>query len=278
MIRDFQSIEDRVRSRERQPLVAIAAPQGDAEILEAVAEAERLGIAAFRLIDDADEAAAAARAVALVRSGAADVLMKGKLNSTPFLRAVLQAEKAERPTAILSHMAAFEVPGQDRLLFFTDGGMTIAPDLDMKRLLLGNALAALRAMGIPSPKVAVLTANELVNPKMPATVDAAALAELAQAGAFGDCLVEGPVSMDVALDCEAAERKGLQSRICGRADLFLLPNIEAGNILGKALVHFAGARMAGIVLGASYPIVMTSRAESARGKLDSIALACLGVR
>lgn len=278
MIRDFQSIEDRVRSRERQPLVAIAAPQGDAEILEAVAEAERLGIAAFRLIDDADEAAAAARAVALVRSGAADVLMKGKLNSTPFLRAVLQAEKAERPTAILSHMAAFEVPGQDRLLFFTDGGMTIAPDLDMKRLLLENALAALRAMGIPSPKVAVLTANELVNPKMPATVDAAALAELAQAGAFGDCLVEGPVSMDVALDCEAAERKGLQSRICGRADLFLLPNIEAGNILGKALVHFAGARMAGIVLGASYPIVMTSRAESARGKLDSIALACLGVR
>lgn len=278
MIRDFQSIEDRVRSRERQPLVAIAAPQGDAEILEAAAEAERLGIAAFRLIDDADEAAAAARAVALVRSGAADVLMKGKLNSTPFLRAVLQAEKAERPTAVLSHMAAFEVPGQDRLLFFTDGGMAIAPDLEMKRLLLENALTALRAMGIPAPKVAVLTANELVNPKMPATVDAAALAELAQAGAFGDCLVEGPVSMDVALDCEAAERKGLQSRICGRADLFLLPNIEAGNILGKALVHFAGARMAGIVLGASYPIVMTSRAESARGKLDSIALACLGVR
>lgn len=278
MIRDFQSMADRVRSRDRRPVVAVAAPQGDEEILQAVSEAERLGIAATRLVDDADEAAAAARAVALVRSGAADVLMKGKINSTPFLRAVLQAEKEERPGAILSHMAAFEVPGQDRLLFFTDGGMVIAPDLEMKRRILSNALEALRTMGITSPRVAVLTANELVNPKMPATVDAAALTELADGGAFGDCLVEGPVSMDVALDCEAAERKGLQSKICGRADLFLLPNIEAGNILAKALVHFAGARMAGVVLGASYPIVLTSRAESARGKLDSIALACLGVR
>jgi len=202
--------------------------------------------------------------------------MKGLVNSSDFMRAVLNAEAGLRTGRLLSHLAVFEVPGQRKLLFLSDGGINIAPGLEEKRQILENALGALAAMGYREPKVGILTANEQVNPKMSATTDAAALVEAWRSGAFSvPCVVEGPVALDVAVCPEAARHKRIDSAITGEVDLLIMPNIEAGNVCGKTLIHFAGARMAGLVLGAAAPIVMTSRAETAEGKRDSIALACL---
>ena len=161
------------------------------------------------------------------------------------------------------------------MFFHTDSGMNIAPTLEEKKDILINAMLALNALGIERPNVAVLTANEVVNPKMPATVDAKALVDMSAAGELPPGVVEGPIAMDVALNPEAARHKGLISEISGKVDLFLMPNIETGNSVGKALMYYVKAKMAGIVLGATHPVVMTSRAESAEGKLNSIALAAL---
>lgn len=297
MIQNFQTVYRELADREKKPVVAVAAAQ-EKDVIKSVTEAVAAGLVdavlvgdrqkiqdlvksggiapGLSIIDEPDEAEATAIAISLIKSGQADVLMKGLVNSSVFLRAVLAAEKNTKADAVFSHMAAFELPGRDRMMFFTDGGMIIAPDLSMKQRILKNAIAILRSMGIEQPKIAALAANEQVNPKMPATTDAESLTQLAADGVFGPCILEGPMSMDVALSREAAEKKGIASKISGEVDLFLMPSIEAGNIAAKAMVYCGNARMAGIILGASFPIVMTSRAESAQGKMDSIALACLG--
>lgn len=227
------------------------------------------------IVHESDLTKAALKAVSLVNKGEAQVLMKGLVNSSDFLKAVLNPEEGLRTGRLLSHLAAFEVPGQEKLIFHTDGGMNITPDLEQKKEILTNALLALNTMGIEQPNVAVLTANEKVNPKMPATVDAQGLVEMWEAGQFPPSIVEGPIALDVAVSPEAAQHKGLESRVSGKVDLFLMPNIETGNVCGKALIYYAQAKMAGLILGATNPIVMTSRAETAQGKLNSIALACL---
>ena len=186
---------------------------------------------------------------------------------------MLNEEFGLRSGGILNHVAAFEIPGGRKLVFHTDGGMNIAPNLEEKRQILWNTITALHRLGIEQPKVAVLAANEQVNPKMPATVDAKALVEMADE--FPSCIIEGPVAMDVAVSADAAAHKGIASRIAGDADIFLVPTIEAGNLLGKSLVYYAGAKIAGVVLGATHPIVMVSRADDAQAKLHSIALASL---
>lgn len=229
----------------------------------------------FTVIDEKDDALAALKAAELVRTGEADILMKGMLNSSTFLKAVLDPEKGLRSDSVLSHLAIFEAPSYKKLMFYTDGGMNTYPDLKGKVGILKNAMNALHKLGIETPKTAVLTANEQVNPKMPATVDADEIAKLAQMGEFGDCIVEGPVALDVALNKKAAEKKGIESRISGDTDLFLVPNIDAGNMVGKALMYAADAKMAGIVLGGTAPIVMTSRAENMEGKLNSLLIAGL---
>jgi phosphate butyryltransferase len=201
--------------------------------------------------------------------------MKGKINSSDFLRAVLNSNNGLRTGRLLSHLAAYELPGAEKLIFLTDGGMNIAPSLADKKDILVNAMLALSAIGIKKPAVAILTANEIVSPKMPATVDAKALVEMSEKGELPPGIIEGPIAMDVAINPAAAEHKGLTSRVSGKVDLILMPNIETGNALGKALIHYANAKMAGIVLGATHPIILTSRAETADGKLNSIALACL---
>lgn len=227
------------------------------------------------IIDVPDVDKAALTAVELVHNGEADVLMKGLINSSNFLKAVLNAEAGLRTGRLLSHLAVFEVPGEKKLIFHSDGGMNIAPGLAEKKDILVNAMTALHSIGIDMPKVAILTANELVNPKMSATVDAKALSEMAEAGQLPCGVVEGPISLDVAISPIAASHKGLSSKVSGDVDLFLMPNIETGNSLGKSLIYYAGGRMAGLVLGATNPIVMTSRAETPEGKFYSIALACL---
>jgi len=229
----------------------------------------------FEIINEKDDYQASLMAAELVRNGDADVLMKGLVNSSVFLKTVLDEEHGLRSESVLSHLAAFEIPGQPKLAFYTDGGMNLFPDYEMKKNILVNALNALKKLGLEEPKVAVLAANEIINPRMQATVDAAKLVEETKAGELPSCILEGPVALDVALSKDAAAHKKIESRISGDVDLFLVPNIEAGNMIGKSLIYYANAKMAGVILGGRSPIVLTSRAENSEGKLNSILLACL---
>lgn len=280
------------------PLVRISvAVAQDKGVLEAVKLAQEAGIAEAVLVGDAaliaplmeevglsadtpilheaDSSKAAMQAVSLVKKGEAQVLMKGLVNSSEFLRAVLHKGEGLRTGRLLSHLGAFEVPGQKKLLFITDGGMNIAPTLYEKKQILINAILALHGMGIIEPNVALLTANEVVNEKMPATLDAKILVEMRNNGDLPASLIEGPIALDVAISQNAAQHKGIDSKIAGNVDLIMVPNIETGNALGKSLIYFAKSKMAGIVLGATHPIVMTSRSETPEGKMNSIALACM---
>ncbi|MDP3179324.1 MAG: phosphate acyltransferase [Spirochaetaceae bacterium] len=295
MIEDFARLVQRAVALGRKRIAICAAD--DQEAIGAVRDAAALGLAdailvgdrqaimdaagpgglppSASIVDVPDRQAAALEAVRLVRSGMADFLMKGAINTSDFLKAVLDKDVGLRSGSLLSHMAAFEIPGERKLVFYSDGGMNVAPELEEKRQILANALEALRRLGIEQPKVAVLAANEQVNPKVRATTDAAALAADWKAGVFRSCIVEGPIAFDVATSAEAAKRKGLESSIAGDADLFIMPSIEAGNIAGKLLLRYAGAKMAGLVLGALCPIVLVSRADDAAAKVNSLALACL---
>jgi phosphate butyryltransferase len=275
--------------------ISVAAAQ-DREVLEAVKEAYVLGLADpilvgdasaikpllsvtglpenIRIVDVKDLDQAALKAVELVHNGEADVLMKGLINSSNFLRAALNEEVGLRSGKMLCHFAAFEIPGEKKLAYYVDGGMNIAPNLEQKKQITTLAVNAVRLMGIDRPNVAKLTANEQVNPKMPATMDAKALVDMWEAGEFPPCIMEGPIAMDVAASAEAAHHKGIDSKIAGDVDIFVVPTIEAGNMIGKTLVYYAKAKIAGAIIGATNPIVMTSRADTAEAKLHSIALAC----
>ena len=235
----------------------------------------------IRVLDSPDPPSAALAAVERVRAGEARVLVKGLVNTSDFMRAVLDRNVGLRVGKLVCGLAVFEIPGEKKLLYQADGGVNVAPGLPEKREILVESLEAMAKFGILSPKVAVLTANEQVNPKMPATLDAAELVRMSREPGFPPCVVEGPIAMDVALDPEMARRKGLKSEVSGDVDLYLMPNIESGNIMGKLLVHYMKAKMAGIVLGVSAPVVLTSRGEPPDGKVNSVALACLaskGVR
>jgi phosphate butyryltransferase len=279
-----------------QAKVVFAAAQ-DAEVVEAAKMAQELGLAEAilvgdaktirslaqdaslpketRILHEADVDRAALKSVELVHNGEAQVLVKGQVNSSNFLRAALDPNIGLRTGRILSHLAVYEIPGEDKLAFLTDGGMNIAPNLEQKKEILVNAVEALRKIGYAQPNVAVLAANEQINPKMPATLDALELVKLWQAGEFPPCLVEGPIALDVATGVESARRKGIDSQVAGKVDIFLAPNIEAGNLMGKTLMRYAGAKMAGVVLGATNPMVLVSRSDNAESKVNSIALACL---
>ena len=295
MFQNFAQVIEAARGTGRRT-AAVAAAQ-DPEVIEAVRMAGEMGLVdailvgdaqrirplaeaaglppETRILDEPDTDQAALKAAALVHDGQAQVLVKGLINSSNFLRAALNPERGLRTGRILSHLAMLEIPGVERLAFLTDGGVNIAPGLEEKRQILYNAVEALNKMGFARPNAAVLTANELVNPKMPATVDAKALVDLWQAGAFPPCLVEGPVTMDVAASRAAAEHKGIASQVAGQVDIFLVPDIEAGNLVAKTLIFYAKAKLAGVILGAARPIVLVSRADNAEAKANSIALASL---
>ncbi|AQS59235.1 bifunctional enoyl-CoA hydratase/phosphate acetyltransferase [Desulforamulus ferrireducens] len=224
---------------------------------------------------EADALGAPEVAVKLVRCDFCQVLMKGLVNSSTFLKAVLNGEWGLRTGKTLSHLGVYEIHGFDRLIFLTDGGLNIAPDLETKKQICQNAIDFAHSLGITLPKVAVLSANEQVNPKMPVTLEAQQIAQMAQRGEISGALVDGPLALDIAINKEAAEHKGIKSPVAGQADILLVPNIEAGNLLGKSITYFAGGLMAGVVLGAGAPIVLPSRADTPQGKLLSLALACL---
>jgi phosphate butyryltransferase len=218
-----------------------------------------------------DEAALVA--TQLIKSGKAHFLMKGKLETSEFLRPVVRKENGIAPeNGVMSHIALNAVPKYHKLLLTTDGGMLPYPDKEQKIAILENAVRVMRALGYDKPKVGLLAAVEKMNPKMPETVDAAEICDLYKES--DTCIVEGPISLDLALVKERSAQKGYESPCAGDADILIVPNIHAGNILGKSLVEMAGGDMAGLVMGAKCPIVLTSRGSSAEEKYNALALAC----
>ncbi|ATH92321.1 phosphate butyryltransferase [Bacillus glycinifermentans] len=217
--------------------------------------------------------ASAKIAVQSVKSGNADVLMKGHVPTAVLLKAVLNKEYGLRSSHVLSHVAAFEVEGFDRLICVTDAAMNIHPKLEELKQILENAVRVARAVGVQMPKVACLAAVETVNPAMEATLNAAALTQMNHRGQIKDCIVDGPLALDNAISELAARHKNISGIVAGQADILLVPSIETGNVLYKSLIHFAGAKVGAILAGAKAPIALTSRADSAENKLYSIALA-----
>ena len=296
-MRNFDELLD--EARRRKPARIVVAAAGDPEVIAAVEEATKLGIvssgvlvgdqaviekaagslgldlARHRVVHAPDHLEAARQAVGLVRQGEGDILMKGYIGTADLLRVVLDKEQGLRTGKMLSHVAVVEHPAYHQLLVVSDGGLNIAPDLKLKLEITQNAINVAIAMGIAKPKVALLSAQELVNPDMPSSMDAALLTKAAERGQIRGGIVDGPLAMDIALSKEALEHKKIESPVEGDADVLIVPNIETGNILLKGLQYVAGAGWAGIIVGAKVPIILVSRADHARAKLLSIALAQL---
>ncbi|MCM3724521.1 phosphate butyryltransferase [Neobacillus cucumis] len=278
--------------------VAVAAAD-TAEVIEAVLNALNRNLAEFILYGDQEKiisliklqkqellnnhklkivhsdsvVSAAESAVQAVSNKQANVLMKGNIPSNTFLKAVLNKEYGLRTGNVLSHTAFFEVPGYSQLLLITDAAMNIAPNLEQKVQIIKNTVVLAKSVGIEMPKVAVIAAVEAVNPDMQATLDAAALTVMNRRGQISDCIVDGPLGLDNAISELAAEHKGIISDVAGKADILLVPTIEVGNVLYKSLIYFAKAKVGAVLAGASAPIVLTSRADTAESKLYSLALA-----
>ena len=240
--------------------------------IRAVAEAERVDLGGFRLVPVEHSHAAADRAVQMARAGEVAALMKGSLHTDELMGAVVSREGGLRTARRISHVFLMDVPAYPRLLLVTDAAVNIAPDVATKADILQNAIDLARVLGIEQPKVAILAAVETVNPSMQATVDAAMLCKMADRGQITGGLVDGPLAFDNAVSVEAARIKKIVSPVAGQADILLVPDLEAGNMVAKQLQYLAGADSAGIVLGARVPIVLTSRADSVRTRLASVAV------
>lgn len=259
----------------RKNKIAEAILVGDREIMEEISKRQNISLDNYEIVDIKDMTEASRYAVELVSTKKADILMKGLVDTSILLRATLDKEIGLRTGSVLSHVAVFSLESYHKMLFVTDAAMNIAPDLETKKKLINNVLVLTKALDIKNPNVAVVCANEKVNDKMPCTLEAAELSKMSENGEFPDCVVSGPFALDNAISKEAAEIKGVKHKGKGDADVILCPNIESGNILYKSLSFLAKADNAGIILGASAPIVLTSRADSDETKLYSIALSVL---
>lgn len=298
-LKNFKELVAAVGSGDTKRVVVAAAH--DEHALEAVLKASAEGIINYTLVGkkndileiskslgyDVDEADivdvedvkdASFKAVELIREGKGDFLMKGKVDTGVLLKEVVNKETGIGTGGVMSHLIIMEVPQYHKLLAITDGGMVIAPTLEQKIGMVDNAVTFFHRLGTQSPKVACLAAVEKVNPKMPETVDGEELKKLALEGKFGDCYVEGPISCDLAFLQEAAEIKGYSSPVTGDPDILLMPSIAAGNISSKILICLAGASLAGCVLGAKVPIVVTSRGSSFEEKYYSLLLCAAQVK
>lgn len=296
MIKSFDEIIMKVKSKEMKK-VAVAVAQ-DAPVLEAIRDAKKNGIAdailvgdhdeivsiglkigldvnQFEIVNEPDVKKAALKAVELVSTGKADMVMKGLVNTATFLRSVLNKEVGLRTGKTMSHVAVFETEKFDRLLFLTDVAFNTYPELKEKIDIVNNAVKVAHAIGIEKPKVAPICAVEVVNPKMPATLDAAMLSKMSDRGQIKGCVVDGPLALDIALSPDAAKHKGVTGEVAGKADIFLMPNIETGNVMYKTLTYTTDSKNGGILVGTSAPVVLTSRADSHETKMNSIALAAL---
>src|SRR5262245_20815722 len=240
-----------------------------------VARVHRLDIQRFEIIDVPHSDAAAAKAVQLIHEAKGELLMKGSLHTDELMRAVTASSTGLRTNRRISHVFVMDVPGHPETLFITDAAINIAPDLDAKRDIVQNAIDLFTQVGLGTPRVAILSAVETVTTKIPSTIEAAALCKMAERGQITGGVLDGPLAFDNAIDPEAAKIKGIQSLVAGRAQILLVPDLEAGNMLAKNLTFLAKADAAGIVLGARVPVILTSRADSVRSRLASCAVAVL---
>ncbi len=247
---------------------------GDKIKIEEIAKENNFDLSKVEIIDEQNKNEAVKICVKLVNENKADILMKGNVPTASLLRAVLNEKWGLKTGSLLSHFTVFELEAYHKLIGLTDVAMNIAPDLKEKVGILNNSANYLIKMGIEKPKVAALAAVEVVNPKMPATIDAAILSKMAQRKQTANCIVDGPLAFDNAVSKKSAEHKGIISDVAGDADLLLVPDIEAGNMLYKSFA-FMGAKIAAVILGAKTPIVLTSRSDSEETKLNSIVLACI---
>ncbi|AIF43486.1 phosphate butyryltransferase [Virgibacillus sp. SK37] len=294
----LEEIKQKVRKKRKQK-VSVANP-ADQEVLLAIKYALEQDFCTFLLVGDSekirsaandialeldphyitiedvkDENAIARVAVSAVQNRKADILMKGNITTKSLLRAVLHKEYGLRSGQVLSHVALFEIPGQERLLFLTDAAMNIDPNLKEKTQIIQNAVKVAKGIGYQCPRVAILAPVEVVNEEMQSTIDAAILTQMQVRGQITGCTVDGPLAFDNAVSPVAAKHKNIQSDVAGKADILLVPSIEVGNALYKSFVYFAKAKVAAVVSGAKAPIVLTSRSDSAESKLNSLALALL---
>ncbi len=249
----------------------------EARIRAAAAEA-RLDLATYEIVAKEHSEAAAAEAVAMARAGKVEALMKGALHTDELMHAVVDGERGLRTSRRISHVFAIDAPGYPRALFVTDAAINVYPTLEEKRDIVQNAIDLAHALGIAEPRVAILSAVETVTEKVKSTLDAAALCKMADRRQITGGILDGPLAFDNAVSLEAAKTKGIVSPVAGRADIFVVPDLEAGNMLAKQLEYLAGAQMAGIVLGARVPIILTSRADKTLARLGSCAIALLLAR
>ncbi len=247
---------------------------GNKAEIEKIAKSIGFNLNGIQIVhNDKGATVSAQLAVSMVKNGDADILMKGFVSTGALLKAVLDKENGLRKSQILSHVAFFESPFYHKLLCVTDVAMNIAPDFDTKVHILNNAVEACHKIGIETPKVAVVAAVETVNPKMEATIHAAMLKTMSNRKQISGCIVDGPLAIDNAVSKEAAEHKGIVSEVAGDCDVILVPDIEAGNMFYKALCFLGGATVAAVIMGATVPIVLTSRSDSEESKMLSITLA-----
>lgn len=292
MVRNFQELKTKYAKAAKRKRMAVA-PAGDLHTLEAVFAAQKAGLVEPVLVGDKkviekiaeelaqtlegiavydtkDEQKACEYAVNLIRESKADFLLKGKVDTKVILKAVVDKENGLGTGKIMSHFTIFEIPTYKKLLVITDGGMITYPTLEQKRVIIENSVGVLNKLGYANPKVGVLACAEKVNPKMPETIDGEKLKEMNQKGEISGCVVEGPISYDCAISKEIADIKGYYSPVAGDVDILIAPDIHTGNIMGKMLTCTCGAKMAGFVVGAKCPIVLTSRGSSAEEKYLSI--------
>lgn len=295
ILHNFEEMRAALPQGESRRTVAVACAH-DRTTLEAILQCESLGALRTILVGDpekigvllealgkspsdyiiraaADDAGAAQKAVAAVRTGEADFLLKGKLDTSVLLKAVVNRETGLYTGRLMSHLAFLELPNYHKLIVLTDSGMILQPDLAQLKGILKNAVNALGQMGYICPKAGILAAVEKVNPKMSATLMAQELCACREKGEINGCILEGPVSYDILMSKTIAEKKGFVSEVAGDADIMLVTDMTTGNILGKALTVSAGAKMAGIISGAAAPIALTSRGSSQAEKVNSILLA-----
>jgi phosphate butyryltransferase len=246
---------------------------GDSAKIVSLLKKNKLNLNHDSIVNVQDRIEAAKKAVEIVRANSSSILMKGNISTRDLLKAVLSKDKGLPCEGVLSHVAIFESPYYHKLFMVTDAAMNIAPDFDQKVCILNNAISVAHKFGIALPKVAVVSSVEKVNPKIEATVHAARLTQMNEQGQINGCLIYGPLALDNAISVEAAKNKGIENPVAGDADIILVPDLNSGNILYKSLAFLGGAKVAGIIVGTTVPIVLTSRADSEESKLWSIKVA-----
>jgi phosphate butyryltransferase len=255
--------------------IATADLIGDAHQIEDIAEEYDLDLLGVIIEDQVDPRRAAAQAMSLVREGKANIVVKGQIKTVDFMRAALDRETGIREKTLLSHVGLFQIPALDRLLLMSDSGVVLFPTPEQKLVIMQNVIDVAHKLRIPEPRVAILGANERIHPARPAGIEALTLARMAEEGWVRGALVDGPLPLDVALDPDRAQQRGVDGPVAGQADIVIVPNVEAGNIAAKAILYLGKGHMAGVVVGARVPIIINSRADDAETRLRSVAMAAL---